>query len=45
MITGNANNEDTVREGPGRRGERLLVIVRIQLLGCLETSEIIDKST
>jgi hypothetical protein len=30
MLTGNANNEVTVREGPGRRGERLLVIVRIK---------------
>jgi hypothetical protein len=46
MLTGNDNKEGTVKDGRGRRGrERLLVIVRIKVLGCLETSEITDQST
>jgi len=31
MLTRNANNEGSMREVPGRRGERLLVIVRIKI--------------
>jgi len=45
MLTGNTNNEGTVREVPRRRRDRLLVFVRIKRLGCLETSEIIEQST
>jgi hypothetical protein len=47
MLTGNANVEVTVRKAPKRGGdwEILLMIMRIKVLGFLETSENTDQST